>query len=1396
MLPQLTRPFTVPVLAIAALVGWTMFPDRQDAQTHMSGLEGAFEDGGLVQDRNGDGHIDFVNARIVLGRGASQVEIVAAANIAARLGFETESIDLPLHGGQTGIPVAIGLAALSTIGISSSAIAVDLEPGIGVASYLETDLGPVIALVAGDDEGLRAAALAFGGRAPYLWEVDGATYADVARTVRDVLTDAGSNVVSSTVRNIVADGRTGLRRMDVSVVVPSGAVTEVAGILAEIGQTRLSPNDTAEADTSSTAPSLRFPGLRLLRVEVSSPDDNASVLFIENEEEPEPHSGRRPGGGNKEDISLGNLYTNDGFLGDGDNNLIPDRVDVVLSPAEDPHSGIIDLAARIGLESTGVTYPMVVPASDIDDPESFPPLVLLGRNHPLVRQLVDSQQVSLPDLAAGEGWISVVPEAFGDKAAVVVIGGDSAGEGRAIEQLAEHSPHIWNRGKGEPTLLDVDQDLRRALSGRSPVGQAAMALYRLDQIAAAVQNGEFASAQVGVFVEKADSGLSDFLRLRLAQRFPTDSLQLSIGNLDVLNARPIFDENVEVPSEVDAFWQAFHNNVLPNVRPGVRVGIEARLSEPPEIRQHITEEVIRQLGDAGVSREQATVSIVSAYKQGYSWLAEMAGPALRQVNADEIVIKFAEVGPPEGWPQQAMYTPTRWLLEIFPIDEILARDLGLDLSRIRFEMQPVGSVAYEVLGLRNGQTVFNQAFEPSIYLRPYFDRFPDYEMSRVTTGWITGTVDTDTVVTQRIVTDIEAFWDHFQSKTLMRIYDHVMAVNEGRPRSSDAPHFGELTVDVTLSEPDYRIGVDEEQVASMEALHEEIYFGVLHFFDVLGRMARGQELSYPGRVIPVVRPKSDGAAGNARITFTGFDAPGPMVIVTARDRQGRDVEHRRELLPLPLETPRLISGSVKVDQPGWSGLGYRVPVDFNRDNRAEWVLRTSARNVDGNITTAEQTTAMLTGIEELRSAGLYQESLAYNYLGGIDVSAYWGREFDPDSQVTATLAPNGVPRRMPQLSEREGPRGGEPMVQWNTPIPPPEAAEILARMATFPEATVYRVGESYLGKAIWAIDLTAPVYGAYWSQAKATVRKPTVIYSARQHANEVSSTSHVLKLAEQILTDSAYADVLKSVNVVIHPITNPDGAQLAYDLHQITPNHMLHAGYLGSLGVDVASGQGSDDPMYPETRVRPNLWETWLPDIFLNPHGYPSHEWVQIFSEYAGWVRSRVTSQRGWWGMRGWFMPSFSYVDSPDFPRHRDAAFEIRDRITNAINGIPEIRALNRRAYDRYRRYGFAFDTENFKMDFSDSVLIYTSLTGSSGEGGTMSNPRVTIWSGTTEAPDETASGEWLQLVASAGLAWDNALLSYLVEGDHEVERNEVAFADGVTFKIHRERPPRKREEN
>src|SRR5215510_8461726 len=55
-----------------------------------------FKPGVVLQDRNGDGVVDFINARIALAPEPSDAELAAAADIAARLGFETSAMDLPL----------------------------------------------------------------------------------------------------------------------------------------------------------------------------------------------------------------------------------------------------------------------------------------------------------------------------------------------------------------------------------------------------------------------------------------------------------------------------------------------------------------------------------------------------------------------------------------------------------------------------------------------------------------------------------------------------------------------------------------------------------------------------------------------------------------------------------------------------------------------------------------------------------------------------------------------------------------------------------------------------------------------------------------------------------------------------------------------------------------------------------------------------------------------------------------------------------------------------------------------------------------------------------------------------------------------------------------------------
>ena len=54
-----------------------------------------------------------------------------------------------------------------------------------------------------------------------------------------------------------------------------------------------------------------------------------------------------------------------------------------------------------------------------------------------------------------------------------------------------------------------------------------------------------------------------------------------------------------------------------------------------------------------------------------------------------------------------------------------------------------------------------------------------------------------------------------------------MKVTDNRPLPDKQPFHRDLDVEVWMSEPDFRIGVDEELVSSLEALHEDLYFVTL-----------------------------------------------------------------------------------------------------------------------------------------------------------------------------------------------------------------------------------------------------------------------------------------------------------------------------------------------------------------------------------------------------------------------------------------------------------------------------------------------------------------------------------------------------------------------------------------
>jgi hypothetical protein len=885
---------------------------------------------------------------------------------------------------------------------------------------------------------------------------------------------------------------------------------------------------------------------------------------------------------------------------------------------------VIDLAARIGLESTHLKLPIAT--TDIAQVSAGS--ILIGN----FDRLRSAYEQPLP-LRPGVGRLErVVDRQVGT--VISIAGGDEEGLAEAIRYAAERLPYVGNYGELQDGLEVVARNLRRTLC-----------------------------------------------------------------QTDVANESLIFEKTAALPWEVDDALKIFEEKFIPLVRSGSQVRVEFRLSEPSYVRATLARHITARLLECGVSPSQLQVTVLSAYKQGYSWITESLVNALK--GARHIRIGFRPLGADE----RSADSSIRWLQELYPVDEVLARQLGIERDRITFEQLPEDSPhIYEVIaedGTGESSTV--GTFDPRHATRTLFDRFPEYGHAVVTTGGFRGFLDGNQVVDERIKSDPEQFWDWYQKEVLEALADHLTEIYGGRIDPACAPHFGSLEIDLELSEPDYRIGVDEERISTIEALHEDIYFETLLFLDVLGQQSCGQRLAFPGRIIPRVRASTENDRGRVRARLTGKRRPGkPRVEIKTPEIEAIEVEH------------------------GHAGL-------------ASVVLRVAANSCD--VLPMPATTH-----RDIRNLTLQFDDQVVAVQGGTAAKA----------EPAVSPAPvNG------------------PLVQWDTPIGPDECGRIVKRLGEYPEIRCYPAGVSYLGRTIWAMDVKTPAVGRYFSKAKASIQKAAILITGRQHANEVSSTSHILRLAELLATDDEARKLLKKAIFILHPMTNPDGSHLIEELRHMSPGHMLHACYLGALGADVTERFPETSPIYPEAEVRPYLIQAWKPFLVLNPHGYPSHEWVQLFAGYSAWFRSRQVIARDWWIPRGWFIPRLEYTAEQEA-----WVLPLLDVWSEALE--PVVGELNQRMRNRYAKYG-AFDQSTYRMTLHRNLLVNARLKNNAQE-----NEPLEI---VTEVPDEVAQGSWLRLLAQAGLECSLATARCLSACLPAPERLCLESADALHYRVRRRLP-------
>ena len=201
----------------------------------------------LVRDTNGDGLADAVAARIVVPAAPSLADVEAATNLAARLGYETTALTLPLVVKDTEVAQPAAIAVPILVGrtnrfvqrlIETKAIDVaSLQPGQGIVAAVASPLGggDGLVVVGGDDEGTLNAGVELAARLPRVWGMNGITLAAVEEQAIRYLRGRGVNASGAGISTLLVDSsKRGIARAVMRITVADADGARAAKLLEDL----------------------------------------------------------------------------------------------------------------------------------------------------------------------------------------------------------------------------------------------------------------------------------------------------------------------------------------------------------------------------------------------------------------------------------------------------------------------------------------------------------------------------------------------------------------------------------------------------------------------------------------------------------------------------------------------------------------------------------------------------------------------------------------------------------------------------------------------------------------------------------------------------------------------------------------------------------------------------------------------------------------------------------------------------------------------------------------------------------------------------------------------------------------------------------------------------------
>lgn len=1364
---------------ILALIGILILAVVQSTQAQVFSLSRLYQPGKFLLDSDGDGLVDKLDFTVIIPDNPTAEEISLASELVARANLESLSLFFDLIKKESEIknfsavsnPVLLGpnLNLSKKILKDKKIDPAALKPNQGMILSFSYQGNQGLLLLAGSGETLLQTGRAYFLRWPYFWEVwgreSGYTFLKFEEDLNNFLTEAGVKFPKIVVKSL-------LYSFPPTDLIPAGLNSLNFKNNGEISRMSVEVYFSDREDQQKALSSLRllsglrargqktdllaYPGCAEIELNLIAGSQQDKVLL------PRPGSSKRlltptfkefrraPEKGKQFDLT--ELFTAKGVYADRNQDGLNDDLEAyVVIPKDFGGTSLASLTSRLTLETTGCSFPITIFDTEVENPKVLAAPFLVGNNL-FTRELMKNGQLKLPALESYQGLIKVIPSGLGPSDLTVVYAPNPAGLEKTLEYLGQRFPYLTDFAKGQPELSWIKDDFYKFLSGEKGAARAFF-LKKLEETAQKLKNQALEDLEVEIFLPSVETEYQTYLQKYLKTNFNSEKIQLTIK--PGRESKEIFQKEKTLTWEVDDALETIQNKVLPAVTAEAGpLKISLGLSESPAMRAQVKKAVEKLLLEKNLTGE---VEVLSAYKPGFFWLTEKIVPSLKNRPVQRILIRCSEFKDnPTEQLKRFYQDPHRWLQELYPVDEVISQELNLPLEKIDFEIKPTAEPIYEVYAFdEKNNILLHESFSPRTREIPYLKVMPDWGTVLINTGWLKVAQGQKTLWDTSLATDLEKIWDFYQEEGLKPLRDFILKKTGFEPTFARQPYFKKLTAELWLSEPDFRLGLDEEIISSPEALHDELYFDTLDFLRGLTKFP-GEEVelpedasrsSAPGNVFPLIHTR-EGGQPEIRLRLEDFSSLKPVMTIKWQVADQPPAQQTFEFKPLKSKSLRLNELVYNASRDVLDSVGLEVQLE----NEADYKLLSD----------------LLDRFTELQDSRVEQEAFSYPGVEKIRIKIVHQNLF-----VEKTI--NVLP-----VKEKEPAAISDLPVPTDRILSPEECWKLALSLKKYPALHPYEAGRSFEGQPVPVIEAYLPA-GKYISRPRLITFKPVLYLLARQHANEVSSTNYSLKFAELLGRDFSYQQLLKKINVVIEPLENPDGARLALELMKNEPFHSLHAGRYSALGVDIGYQVGLSQPILPEARVRAQIMKDWQPDIFLNLHGYPSHEWVQLFSGYSPYLF------RDYWIPKGWFA-YLRQVNLDVFGPYKTAAEELKKTLIQEMNADPRIKETNRRLYRRYERWAKRWSPFVSPLEIYDGLNLFARRQSSQETRLTPKN-QMTWLEETPEVMDETATGSWLQFLCEQGLVYLRAHAKYLSQGNFKLAVIEEEANDRIRVEFYRSRP-------